>query len=766
MNSSDDDVQCGRRHGRKDAYMAILAYYIICTLISCALLYLILAVIRQHNVLHILFFVFICIANFGYTFLALSTTVEEALLANKISYLGAFLPVLVILSNAQFCKVTLAKPVVFLLLAANVMQLVLINTIGFSTIYYKGASIEFIGPVAYLSKDYAWGHTYYIILLVLETILSAYIVIYSMVKKKNTSNATIVFLSSGVGFTILLFILERMIRLKVDLMPLSYIVVAVNYLIISYKNQLYGMPESIISRYEKKQNYIFISLDNSLKLMDYNSNALKVFPELEHVHIETANYPKESVFYETMIAWLDDFRASGKTEEEKFLSYGELIYKATLQKRTGRFGRTNGYLIELIDDTVLQSNIKAMEHTMAELQRARESAISANNAKSDFLANMSHEIRTPINAIVGMNDMILRESKDEKITEYAGYINDASNSLLSLINDILDFSKIEAGRLELIEDDYSLGRIIRTTCQMISAKNKAQNNEVKMIVNVDPKLPGTLFGDENRIKQILINILSNAFKYTKEGTVTLSVSGSISDDEKTADLIFKIKDTGIGIHKEDLDRIFASFERVDSRKNRNVVGTGLGLAITKRLVEKMNGSISVESEYGIGSTFTVTLPQKIKGLDPVGEWDKPEADLKNNTSQPDFKAPGMKVLVVDDTPLNLLVMEKLLLKSCIEVTKAKSGQEALDLAADNDYDLILMDHFMPEMDGIETLEKIRQADGRNASTPVIALTANAVSGSKEMYLSKGFQDYLSKPVNRKALTEVIMKYVPDRDQNV
>ncbi len=737
--------------------MGLLFYYLLCTVISCVLLYMMLTMIRQHNVLHMLFFVFVCISNFGYTFLALSKTLEEALLANKILYICSFLPFIMILSNAQFCRIRVPGWAVAVLAAANAVQLFFINTIGYNRLYYTDVSIGDYNGVTYLIKSYGPGHTYYIILLFFQTFLAFTVIIYSLRRKKNTTYNTILFLGFGMIFTVILYIVERRIKLEIDLLPLAYVINAMVYLIVSYRTQLYGISSGIISIYEKRKNYVCISLDSSFRLMDYNDNSVELFPEIAGVHLDTDNYPKDSSLYRNIIIWVKDIASKENREQERIIPLGEYIYRATVRLRYSGRGKFTGYVVEMVDDTEFQKNLNIMERTMKDLDKARESAIRASHAKSDFMANMSHEIRTPINAIVGMDEMILKESKEKNILEYAGYISEAGNQLLSLVNDILDFEKIEAGKLSLSEGEYSLGRIIRTVYQMMHTK--ADNKGIEFVVKADQHLPDGYFGDENRIRQILINLISNGIKYTPKGSVTLSVSGYMTGDDM-AELHFEIRDTGIGIKDEDMERIYDSFERVDSRRNRNVEGTGLGLAITRELVKKMEGRIEASSKYGKGSAFTVLIPQKVTDKKPLGEWQRSEIVKDEGVERITINSPDMRVLAVDDMPLNLVVIEKFLSMSKLQLDTASSARDALKLISENDYDVVLMDHFMPEMDGVEALQEIRAMGGKYESLPVIAITANAIAGSKEEYLSMGFADYLSKPVEYNALIDILLRYCP------
>lgn len=393
-------------------------------------------------------------------------------------------------------------------------------------------------------------------------------------------------------------------------------------------------------------------------------------------------------------------------------------------------------------------------------EKKKQQAITAREAQAKFLANMSHEIRTPINTIIGMNEMILRENKDEDIEDYSRNIQSASNMLLGLINDILDFSKIESGQLELVEDNYHLPTLIHD--EIIFLENKSAEKPITTHVEIDPNLPTTLYGDELRIKQILTNLLSNATKYTESGHITLKAFYNKLDDA-SINLCFSVADSGIGIKKEDLSQLFNSFKRLELNKNRTIEGSGLGLNITKQLIDLMKGEIKIDSEYGKGSTFTVTIPQKIIDKQPMESLDAALKKISNNSSPKtnSYTAPDARVLVVDDNSMNLTLMEALLKRTKISVDLAASGKGCLELTKINSYDIIFMDHMMPELDGIETLKLLREdGDNPNKDAIVIALTANAVAGCKEMYLENGFNDYLSKPVIASVLDEVIIKYLP------
>ena len=419
----------------------------------------------------------------------------------------------------------------------------------------------------------------------------------------------------------------------------------------------------------------------------------------------------------------------------------------------------------IIQNTIVISELEKardVEKAKEEAEKAKEIAQQANRAKSDFLANMSHEIRTPINAVLGIDEMILRESTDSKILEYASDIKQAGSMFLSLINDILDFSKIESGKMDIIPVDYDLGILLSDTIDMI--RSRAEEKKLQLELNIESNTPVHLHGDEVRLRQIITNILTNAVKYTPEGIITLTVSGK-KVSEKAVQLYVSVKDTGIGIKEEDIGRLYDSFQRVDESRNRNIEGTGLGLSITMRLLNLMGSRLEVESAYGEGSDFYFYLEQEqlddeILGEDIQKYCEKVRGEISVSTEQ--FYAPDAKILVVDDNEMNLKVFSGLLKNHGMQIDTAMSGKECLARIEKNAYHMIFMDHLMPEMDGVETLRQIRELKtNRSKDAVIIILTANAVSGAREMFLEEGFADYLSKPIIAVNLEKMIQKYLPE-----
>ncbi len=452
----------------------------------------------------------------------------------------------------------------------------------------------------------------------------------------------------------------------------------------------------------------------------------------------------------------------GKIKEYKLVAFGILticiaavieilIYFAWTNQFSGSVMAIGLMFVLIISFVNTINNILIME-------KEKQEALISNETKGRFLANMSHEIRTPINAVLGMDAMILRESKDENIREYAMNIQNAGQTLLSLINDILDFSKIESGKMEIIPVEYDFSSMIHDVANMIIMR--ANDKGLQMNLSVDSTLPYKVYGDEVRIRQVLTNLLTNAVKYTKEGSMGLTVTGERDGEDIL--LTFTVEDTGIGIKPEDIQKLFARFERIEEERNRNIEGTGLGMSITMQLLKMMDSELKVESEYGVGSKFSFEIRQRIVSDEPIGDL---EERIRSISTQyiydAAFVAPNARVLVVDDNAINRKVFRNLLKQTKVQVDEAESGMECLELVKENHYDIIFLDHMMPEMDGVETLHHMKtMQDYPCQTTPIVALTANAIQGAREMYLREGFDDFLSKPIQPEKLEKMIKGKLP------
>ncbi len=423
-------------------------------------------------------------------------------------------------------------------------------------------------------------------------------------------------------------------------------------------------------------------------------------------------------------------------------------YKIKYNNLSDKKGRTIGSFF-LIEDTT-----EAMFY-LKEINEARENADKANQAKSSFLANMSHEIRTPLNSVLGMNEMIARSTNDPQLREYTQNIKDSGDVLLGLINDILDFSKIEANKMDIVPTEYNVHKLL-TDCYYYFEQSAAVK-DLYINITCDENIPSVLFGDFIHLKQIISNIISNAIKYTNDGGVIIAVSKEQTSDDNIM-LNFNISDTGIGIASEDINDLFDAFKRVNEKQNATIQGTGLGLAITKELVDLMHGSISVQSTLGKGTRFTICIPQTVIDSKPIGPYVRTRL-VDNSEYHESFRAPEAEVLLVDDVALNLKVAEALLKKTLVNVDKASGGNEAIEMCRRKKYDVILLDHRMPDPDGVQVF-KIISVVGMNTETPVIMLTANVLDGAAEEYRQLGFADYLSKPIKGSELESVLAKHLP------
>ena len=444
-----------------------------------------------------------------------------------------------------------------------------------------------------------------------------------------------------------------------------------------------------------------------------------------------------------------------------FLDVVQGIFTTTLA--VGMILKVQAWIQKQQGNVLEEKNKQLLEMTQ-KAKRAQRDAEVANHSKSNFLANMSHEIRTPINTVLGMNEMILRQTTEENTRSLAQDIRTSTESLLEIVNEILDFSRIESGKMQLMEDDYELRDVLHDTATAFDLRAKEKG--LYLHLDIDEQLPSMYRGDSLRLRQIINNIMSNAIKYTREGGIRFSVSGYQEEDSEI--LHFEIEDTGVGIHEEDMQRLFEAFERIDEKSNRNIEGTGLGMAITANLLDMMGTTLQVKSTFGEGTMFCFDLKQRVKDWTPMGIFEAQERkDDSNQKQEFTFIAPDISILLVDDNAMNRKVFCKLLKHTQMQIDEADNGFTCLEMVKKKHYDLIFLDHMMPELDGVETFSYMQSMqENLCKDTPVIVLTANAIIGAKEQYLKIGFRDYLSKPIDPRLLENLIVEQLLLQNINV
>ncbi len=650
-----------------------------------------------------------------------------------VKYMGnGFTMFLLMLFMAVYVNWKFPKKLLFGLFFFHVVVLVTIVTCSSHPLYFKEMYITMVDNHPFLKTEK--GIVYWMEIAVV--FFEYAVIVYMAWKKKNetevsdrikiaaiVSIATMPILFQLLYFTGILGVYE----------PTSFATLVGNLLMIFVVKGLkvFDMADAAKDSLIQKSAEGLIVVDKNYKIILSNPAAEMLFPILKDEEKRDDDEELRGMF----LGLQPEFQKHGR------------FYEARVTVINNR-ASIEGYMLWLFDVTMTHNY-------MENIIELKEQAEAANKAKSQFLANTSHEIRTPMNAILGMTQMILYSTKEQETKESAINIKNAGESLLSIINDILDISKIESGKMEIVRVEYSLSSILTELHNIIDVK--LRNKEIQFIISNAEDIPSRMLGDEVRIKQILINILNNSVKFTDQGKIMLDIEWE--KQQRDGMLKCRISDTGIGIKKEDIGRLFDKFQRMDLSRNRTVEGTGLGLSICKQLVELMGGTISVESEYGLGTSFYVEIPQKVVDPTPMGEYRYRALD--EDREEPLFSTENVCILVVDDNRVNLMVAQGLLSQYKIKTKLAGSGQEAIDLiAAGNSYDMILMDHMMPVMDGIETVQRIRRMNIHQAKVPIAALTANAVKGVESMFLSSGMDDFLAKPIQISELTRVLKKWLP------
>ncbi len=703
--------------------------------------------------------------NTGYLLELTSRDQESYVAALKMGYLGrVWVGFALVLFIAELCEVYIPE---FFKIIAGITHVIIyfsILTIEHNDLYYN--YMEFAMDGDFPTLIHTGGFLYYVqTVLNLIYLIIGWVVIsralmkekQSVVRQKYLIMAMAIF---AIGSTYLIYFFKLIpLARKFDVMIIGYAICTVLMLVAIIR---YGMLDATTAA----KNYVVDELSEAIIVVDPEDN------------ITYFNKPASEMF-----PLLDNSKRDKETDGALIEDLKGMVGSGIPVNRNNRIytARANGLMTDGTNVGTLYSFSDDSEsyRYMEELKAQKKKADDANQAKTQFLANMSHEIRTPINGIMGFNEMIISECDDiinengnkdpslkeslDNINEYAGNIQNAGVSLLSIINDILDISKIEAGRMDIVNESYELGPMLGEVSNIIFIK--AQEKGLSFVADIDETLPNRLYGDMVRIRQIITNILSNAVKYTDKGNIWMVVRGKplVKDAEKMIILKIEIRDTGIGIRDEDREKLFSKFQRLDMKHNSTVEGTGLGLAITEQLLTMMGGTISVESKYGFGSVFRIELPQKVISEETVGgiKRDYGNYSPKTKTNKVLFKAPDAKILIVDDTEMNLMVTRGILKKTEMKIDAAGGGKEALEYTNKETYDLILMDQRMPGMDGTEALNHIREQEGgMNLDTPVICMTADAIIGARERYIKEGFTDYISKPFNSAELEKKIAQYLP------
>lgn len=673
----------------------------------------------------------------GYLFEIQAVTKEMALQAVKFIYIGKPYIILgTVLFIFKYFNVRIPKILCTAMLCMHTAVSLLVLTCDKHKLFYSSITFVSDGFFPHLVLGHSIIYNIYTVCIFLYFAVLIIIGIRQYRMKTNKRERTqIMYLNAIIFISVigLLLFLSGITKGYDSTLPaylISTLLLLISMVRYDLLDPLILAKENVIDEFSDG----LIVLDNEFRLIYANLQMQKIYPEIISDH------------YEQVLQKIEKLCSSQEklSVEQKIYE----IYEKDIIRENIKYGKM--YVVTDITESY--------NYTIS-LEKQTAIAEQANKAKSDFLAKMSHEIRTPINSVLGMDEMILRESKEEDIKKYAMDIKTSANALLSIINDILDSSKIESGKLEILPVEYELDSLLNDVVNMIYVK--AKDKQLKFQVLVDEKIPNGLLGDDVRIRQILINLLNNAVKYTPQGEIKLSVTGNVSGDYVIVH--YQVSDTGIGIKEEDMPKLCAAFERIEESRNRSIEGTGLGMNIVSDLLHLMESELKVESVYGKGSSFYFDLKQKIISFEEIGDFQERSKRLYQGYHYETlFTAPSAKILVVDDNDINRKVFRNLLKQTKIQIQDIDSGKKCLEQVAKEHFDLIFLDHMMPDMDGIETLHRMKNMkDSMCKDVPVIILTANAVTGAKERYLGEGFDDFLSKPIMPEKLEQLIKAWLPE-----
>lgn len=706
----------------------------------------------------ILFFAMTLVLNIGYMFELMADNESTALMALEIEVVAfIFMGYFICLFFSYYVRREVPQWVGIYTLVFNIIMMLVVWTSNMHELIFKNVRYE-ITTGGY-ELFYERGELYIFLILGCELapLVVAGLMIISYIGKERVVRLRRQILVMGLmvfaAFVLAALFFRRVMPMHYNLFaPASMLLTGAFALCFWGKTGFHPETASMALAFENLREGVIV-LDGAMQLMSYNNAAKSIFPELEpsllHHNIKRLRSIPMELFEEF---------------EEKQIHMGERQYEISRYEVRDSWDSIRGYVMLFSDQTMeckyiaeISSGRKKAEKAEQEALQALNEAKHANRVKADFLTNISHEIRTPMNAIVGLSELIIEESRGRKVFDFACDIKNASTNLLTVINDILSLSKLETGQMTLEQEEYSTEQLLEETLHL--AKLTASSRGLQLKRDISPKLPCQLVGDTTRIRQMIVNFLDFGMKYTQRGYVKLTVRHKWLNEEQVL-MIYQFEDTGSGFTREEADGLFDQFRYMDERKDRNLESIGLGIAITKRFVDLMDGTVEVSSEPGKGTTFTVCFPQKVADIRSIEQqpWRKhnviPDIDRA-------FVVPDYRVLVVDDNKINLKVACGALQPYKFQISEAKSGQQAIDLVQKNVYDLILMDHMMPEMDGIEATDHIRNECGENGKKPIIiALSANAYNNAREMFLQSGFQDFIAKPLDKNELHQMLCKWIP------
>ena len=680
------------------------------------------------------------IQNAGYLLELLSRDVGEAMIAVRVEFMGgAFISTFLFVFVAEYCGYRIPRNLRALMFILDGFVLLCIWGYRYTPIYYSGVRFVHEGLFPHLILEK--GPLHYVFLIqMLAHMVSCFAFTIGACRRsgKGKKNINILILGGCCIFPILGFSCDIFQWIEgYDAVPACE---GLSIIVFGVVIAMYHVFDITVTAHEK----IISSMDEAVLIVDADGGFIEANAMAKEQFRALADYRSGELVCKEK---LEDVFSAGDYFE---YSDGNHDYEVHANKIWNNRALA-GYAIVFVDITQSRKQL-------AQMRQLKANAEQANQAKSEFLARMSHEIRTPINAVLGMNEMVLRESTEEDVKKYSMDIKSSAQALLGIINDILDFSKIESGKMEIVPAEYELNSMLNDLYNIFSMRAKEKG--LVFDVSVDPTLPSRLYGDDLRIRQVLINLLTNAVKYTRKGTVTFQVSGERDGEDVV--LHFVVRDTGVGIKQEDISKLFSAFERIDVEKNKDIEGTGLGMNISLQLLKLMGTDLRVESVYGEGSRFFFALRQRVVNEQPIGNFqESARKAAKEHIYQASFTSPEGEILLVDDNRVNRRVFCGLLKQTQVQIKDVGSGRECLDHIRQKRYDLIFLDHMMPEMDGMETMRHMKEMeDNLCKDTPVIMLTANAIMGAKEEYLQAGFDDFLAKPIDQTKLERLMMHWMP------